>query len=55
MQSDLLVFFINVFLVLPYTGMEILRTPFRGIVDDIRGRAACYKQDWIDGRISGIG
>ncbi|KGN58135.1 boron transporter 4 [Cucumis sativus] len=35
--------------------MEILRTPFRGILNDIRRRAACYKQDWIDGRISGIG
>ncbi|XP_038878227.1 boron transporter 4-like [Benincasa hispida] len=35
--------------------MENLRAPFRGIVDDIRGRAACYKQDWIDGPLSGIG
>lgn len=35
--------------------MENLRTPFRGIVDDIRGRKACYKQDWVDGRLSGIG
>ncbi|XP_022153670.1 boron transporter 4 [Momordica charantia] len=35
--------------------MGNLRAPFRGIVDDIRGRAACYKQDWVDGRLSGIG
>ncbi|KAJ9559517.1 hypothetical protein OSB04_004677 [Centaurea solstitialis] len=37
------------------TGMENLKSPFRGIAVDIRGRASCYKQDWIAGIRSGIG
>uniref|UniRef100_A0A2N9IRF9 Bicarbonate transporter-like transmembrane domain-containing protein n=1 Tax=Fagus sylvatica TaxID=28930 RepID=A0A2N9IRF9_FAGSY len=24
-----------------------IRTPFKGIIQDIKGRAACYKEDWI--------
>ncbi|CAI9267469.1 unnamed protein product [Lactuca saligna] len=36
-------------------GMENMKSPFRGIARDIRGRASCYKQDWIDGIKSGIG
>ncbi|KAL7619108.1 hypothetical protein Lser_V15G01310 [Lactuca serriola] len=35
--------------------MENMKSPFRGIARDIRGRASCYKQDWIDGIKSGIG
>ncbi|KAJ9179087.1 hypothetical protein P3X46_010911 [Hevea brasiliensis] len=35
--------------------MEHVRTPFRGIINDFRGRAACYKQDWIGGVRSGLG
>nr|KAJ0214156.1 hypothetical protein LSAT_V11C400198380 [Lactuca sativa] len=35
--------------------MEHLKSPFRGIADDVRGRALCYKQDWNVGIRSGIG
>nr|GMD38772.1 boron transporter 4-like [Ipomoea batatas] len=35
--------------------MQNLRTPFRGIAEDVRGRVACYKQDWVAGIRSGIG
>ncbi|KAK3438200.1 hypothetical protein EUGRSUZ_C02816 [Eucalyptus grandis] len=34
--------------------MENLKTPFKGIVKDVRGRAACYKQDWACGFCSGM-
>ncbi|KAK9266282.1 hypothetical protein L1049_001803 [Liquidambar formosana] len=33
--------------------MESIRDPFRGIAKDVRGRASCYKQDWIGGICSG--
>ncbi|KAK9666306.1 hypothetical protein RND81_14G176000 [Saponaria officinalis] len=33
--------------------MENLRTPFKGIIKDIRGRVSCYKQDWRNGLHSG--
>ncbi|KVH98012.1 Bicarbonate transporter, C-terminal [Cynara cardunculus var. scolymus] len=36
-------------------GMENMKSPFRGIAGDIRGRALCYKQDWVAGIRSGIG
>ncbi|XP_038713269.1 boron transporter 4 [Tripterygium wilfordii] len=35
--------------------MESIKTPFKGIAKDARGRALCYKQDWIAGLRSGIG
>ncbi|XP_010537973.1 PREDICTED: boron transporter 4 isoform X2 [Tarenaya hassleriana] len=35
--------------------MQSLRTPFRGVVSDLRGRALCYKQDWSSGLRSGSG
>ncbi|XP_054785106.1 boron transporter 4-like [Prosopis cineraria] len=35
--------------------MENLKTPFKGIVNDVRGRAKCYKEDWISGLRAGIG
>lgn len=35
--------------------MEHFKTPFKGIASDVRGRAACYKQDWIGGLRSGLG
>ncbi|KAF4372410.1 boron transporter 4 [Cannabis sativa] len=35
--------------------MENFKTPCRGIANDIRGRASCYKQDWLSGLCSGIG
>ncbi|KAG8375481.1 hypothetical protein BUALT_Bualt10G0104300 [Buddleja alternifolia] len=28
--------------------MEHLRTPFKGVAKDIKGRLACYKSDWLD-------
>ncbi|PHT46118.1 putative boron transporter 7 [Capsicum baccatum] len=33
---------------------SVVTVPFRGIIDDFRGRAACYKHDWIAGLTSGI-
>ncbi|XP_059460706.1 probable boron transporter 7 [Corylus avellana] len=35
--------------------MKNIRTPFWGIINDIKGRAACYKEDWICAFCSGIG
>ncbi|KAF1883151.1 hypothetical protein Lal_00003334 [Lupinus albus] len=35
--------------------MESLKTPFKGIVDDIRGRAVHYKEDWTSALSSGFG
>jgi hypothetical protein len=28
--------------------------PFQGIVQDVKGRAKCYKQDWVGGIYSGF-
>ncbi|KAK8481972.1 hypothetical protein V6N11_013892 [Hibiscus sabdariffa] len=33
--------------------MENIRSPFKGIIEDIKGRSACYKQDWVNGFRSG--
>ncbi|PKA46775.1 Putative boron transporter 5 [Apostasia shenzhenica] len=30
------------------------RSPFKGIIKDVEGRSACYKQDWIGGLHSGL-
>ncbi|XP_052175899.1 boron transporter 4-like isoform X2 [Diospyros lotus] len=35
--------------------MEHIKSPFKGIAEDIRGRLPCYKQDWIEGVRSGFG
>ncbi|CAE5964156.1 unnamed protein product [Arabidopsis arenosa] len=35
--------------------VEGSKRPFRGIIGDVRGRALCYKQDWIAGLRSGFG
>ncbi|KAI9110219.1 hypothetical protein K1719_018661 [Acacia pycnantha] len=35
--------------------MENLKTPFKGVGSDIRGRTKYYKEDWISGISSGIG
>ncbi|XP_028779109.1 boron transporter 4-like [Neltuma alba] len=35
--------------------MDSLKTPFKGVVNDFRGRKKCYKEDWIAGLCSGIG
>ncbi|XP_011035640.1 PREDICTED: boron transporter 4-like isoform X2 [Populus euphratica] len=35
--------------------MECMKTPFRGILNDVKGRIACYKQDWVAGIRSGFG
>lgn len=34
--------------------MEHLRTPFRGIITDVKGRASCYRHDWVGGFHSGF-
>ncbi|KAK9269426.1 hypothetical protein L1049_001199 [Liquidambar formosana] len=33
--------------------MDNVKTPFRGIIKDFKGRKACYKQDWISALCSG--
>ncbi|XP_061365058.1 boron transporter 4-like [Gastrolobium bilobum] len=35
--------------------MESLKAPFKGVINDIRGRAECYKEDWTCAFRSGIG
>ncbi|KAI4324144.1 hypothetical protein L6164_023706 [Bauhinia variegata] len=35
--------------------MENLKTPFKGVLNDILGRTLCYKEDWVSGLRSGIG
>ncbi|GAY60065.1 hypothetical protein CUMW_199200 [Citrus unshiu] len=35
--------------------MENIKSPFRGIANDVRGRVSCYKEDWISGISSGFG
>ncbi|ONK72959.1 uncharacterized protein A4U43_C04F25400, partial [Asparagus officinalis] len=34
--------------------MDHIRHPFRGIISDIKGRAPCYRQDWMAGFHSGF-
>ncbi|CAD5170014.1 unnamed protein product [Musa acuminata subsp. malaccensis] len=34
--------------------MDQTATPLRGIINDVKGRAACYRQDWISGCHSGF-
>ncbi|XVF34406.1 hypothetical protein REPUB_Repub18cG0056300 [Reevesia pubescens] len=34
--------------------MGNIRGPFKGIIEDIKGRSACYKQDWVSGLCSGF-
>jgi hypothetical protein len=34
--------------------MDLLKTPFKGVVADIEGRAAWYKHDWLEGFYSGF-
>ncbi|KAG6649552.1 hypothetical protein CIPAW_07G220100 [Carya illinoinensis] len=36
------------------SAMENVRTPFNGIIKDIKGRAACYKEDWVCALCPGI-
>ncbi|KAL6544271.1 Boron transporter 4 [Orobanche gracilis] len=28
--------------------MDHLKTPFKGVTDDVKGRLKCYKKDWLD-------
>ncbi|EEF44695.1 Boron transporter, putative [Ricinus communis] len=35
--------------------MEHIRTPFKGIIKDVRGRMSCYEQDWTVGIRSRLG
>ncbi|KAL0330253.1 UNVERIFIED_CONTAM: Boron transporter 4 [Sesamum radiatum] len=34
--------------------MENLKTPFKGVKNDLKGRLACYKKDWVDACGSGF-
>ncbi|XWS73081.1 hypothetical protein CRYUN_Cryun02cG0095100 [Craigia yunnanensis] len=34
--------------------MGNIRSPFKGIIKDVKGRIACYKQDWVSGLCSGF-
>lgn len=33
--------------------MDSLKTPLKGVTDDLKGRLACYKKDWLDSCNSG--
>lgn len=33
--------------------MDGLKTPFKGVEKDFKGRLACYKKDWLDSCGSG--
>ncbi|KAI7985572.1 Boron transporter 4 [Camellia lanceoleosa] len=35
--------------------MENMRSPLKGVAEDVRGRLSCYKQDWSGGIRSGFG
>jgi len=35
--------------------MESLKTPLKGVINDLRGRAVYYKDDWTSGLYSGTG
>ncbi|KAJ6856460.1 boron transporter 4-like [Populus alba x Populus x berolinensis] len=37
-----------------YQKMESMKSPFKGIIKDVRGRTACYKDDWVSGLCSGL-
>ncbi|KAJ8555466.1 hypothetical protein K7X08_012962 [Anisodus acutangulus] len=34
--------------------MEKPKTPFKGVLDDIKGRITCYKRDWLDSCGTGV-
>ncbi|KAH7657221.1 Bicarbonate transporter eukaryotic protein [Dioscorea alata] len=34
--------------------MDHIKSPFKGVSEDFKGRAACYKQDWVRGFHSGF-
>uniref|UniRef100_A0A5B6YJD7 Putative Boron transporter n=1 Tax=Davidia involucrata TaxID=16924 RepID=A0A5B6YJD7_DAVIN len=33
--------------------MDNMRTPFKGVIKDVKGRIPCYKKDWVDALCSG--
>ena len=35
--------------------MDLLRSPFKGVVADVKGRAPWYKDDWLAGLRAGFG
>lgn len=37
-----------VFFLIAANTMDNLKTPFKGVLDDVKGRLACYKKDWLD-------
>lgn len=36
------------------SAMENFKSPFKGIIKDVRGRMQCYKQDWTGALGSGV-
>nr|AHY28556.1 boron transporter [Triticum aestivum] len=34
--------------------MDLLASPFKGVLHDVKGRAACYKDDWLAGLHTGF-
>ncbi|CAH9063611.1 unnamed protein product [Cuscuta epithymum] len=34
--------------------MKLLRTPLKGVIEDLKGRKKCYKEDWVDAFSSGV-
>lgn len=35
-------------------GMDPCNTPLNGIIEDVKGRSSCYKEDWKCGRHTGL-
>lgn len=44
----------NICLIFVLSGMGNIRVPFKGISNDYKGRAPCYKQDWTGAHGSGV-
>ena len=42
-----------VFFLIIGNTMDGLKTPFKGVEKDLKGRLACYKKDWTDSCGSG--
>lgn len=51
LRSSTLIWLISCFAV---SAMVFFKTPFKGIVEDFKGRKKCYKDDWLDSCTSGM-
>lgn len=39
---------------LQFYPMEKPKTPFKGVIDDAKGRITCYKRDWLNSYSTGV-